>query len=162
MIILINTFCSRDEIYILQLTLLSIPDYLVFISLIFTVGKTNKRLFFFIYNLTKRKTFFFLFLLPKMVLSVWRGPTSSFWLLFRCPAFCLVHRESSAIDTDFSGPLLWCQFDSHCWWPWSLPLCLVVRSPHSALCFLVHWSSWKWDNGAGTGMKKPSVSSLLH
>lgn len=48
MIILINTFCSRDEIYILQLTLLSIPDYLVFISLIFTDGKTNKGFFIYI------------------------------------------------------------------------------------------------------------------
>lgn len=94
-----------------------------------------------------------------MVLSVWRGATSSFWTLLRCPAFCLVHGESSAIDTDFSGPLLWCQFGTHCWWPWSFPLCLVVRSPHSAFCFLVHWSSWQWDSGAGTGTKKPSVFS---
>ena len=108
--------------------------------------------------MTKEKLFFLL-LLPKMVLSVWRGATSSFWLLLRCPAFCLAHRESSAIDTGFSGPLLRCQFGTHCWWPWSFPLCLVVRSPHSAFCFLVHWSSWQWDSGVGTETKKPSVFS---
>lgn len=86
-----------------------------------------------------RKTFFFFFLLQETELSEFLYPH-----LTGNPR--LVTRSM----------LIWFSW-RQCCWPWSLLLCLVVRSQHlsssSTSSPLVHWSSQKGDSGAEIGKK---------
>lgn len=59
----------------------------------------------------------------------------------------------------------WYQIGSHCCWPWSLPLCLVVRSQHLSSSSIQPFgplvlSEWgQWSRNREEGLQRPS---LLH